>query len=117
MEWPTKYDDFFPYSSDPHWFWSGFYSSRPGFKKQVKDSSSAFHAHSKLFARRVIDSNSTDDEISTILDVHFKMLDSLGVDQHHDSITGTDKQYVNNDYSSKLQKNLELSRGAYKTEI
>lgn len=25
----TKQDDFFPYSSDPHAFWTGYYTSRP----------------------------------------------------------------------------------------
>lgn len=29
LQWPTKNDDFFPYASDPHAFWTGYFSSRP----------------------------------------------------------------------------------------
>lgn len=29
VEWPTKYDDLFPYGSDSMSNWVGFYSSRP----------------------------------------------------------------------------------------
>lgn len=31
--WPTKSDDFFPYASDPHAFWTGYFSSRPTLKR------------------------------------------------------------------------------------
>jgi hypothetical protein len=67
IEWPVKYDDILPYESDPHWFWSGFYSSRPAFKKQVKDASSILSAQQKIFARRVIDQNVKDEEVTKIL--------------------------------------------------
>ena len=26
--WPSKVDDFFPYASDPHAFWTGYFTSR-----------------------------------------------------------------------------------------
>jgi lysosomal alpha-mannosidase len=31
--WTTKQDDFFPYASDPHTYWTGFYTSRPTLKR------------------------------------------------------------------------------------
>jgi len=31
--WTTKQDDFFPYASDPHSYWTGFYTSRPTLKR------------------------------------------------------------------------------------
>lgn len=31
--WPTKRDDFFPYASDPHSFWTGYFTSRPTLKR------------------------------------------------------------------------------------
>jgi len=37
IEWPTRYDDLFPYSSDIDDFWTGYYSSRPSTKKFVRD--------------------------------------------------------------------------------
>jgi hypothetical protein len=29
IEWPTKYDDMFPYSDDGYSYWTGYFSSRP----------------------------------------------------------------------------------------
>lgn len=28
LKWPTKTDDFFPYASDPHAYWTGYFTSR-----------------------------------------------------------------------------------------
>lgn len=33
ISWPTKNDDFFPYASDPHSFWTGYFTSRPTLKR------------------------------------------------------------------------------------
>ena len=30
LKWPTKTDDFFPYASDPHAYWTGYFTSRQG---------------------------------------------------------------------------------------
>lgn len=30
--WSVKHDDFFPYASDPHSYWTGYFTSRPAFK-------------------------------------------------------------------------------------
>ncbi|PIO35130.1 hypothetical protein AB205_0152700, partial [Aquarana catesbeiana] len=32
LTWPVKMDDFFPYADGPHMFWTGYFTSRPGFK-------------------------------------------------------------------------------------
>ncbi|UYV68492.1 MAN2B1 [Cordylochernes scorpioides] len=37
QSWSSKADDFFPYASDPHAYWTGYFSSRPAFKGYVKD--------------------------------------------------------------------------------
>jgi hypothetical protein len=66
VKWPIKYGDFLNYyeaeSRRPRpdgrtqfSFWSGYYTSRPAFKKQIKDVSALFYSQSKLFARKVID--------------------------------------------------------------
>lgn len=34
--WPTKADDFFPYSNDPHAYWTGYFTSRPAYKGTVR---------------------------------------------------------------------------------
>ena len=37
IKWPTKYSDCFPHSDASGDFLSGFYSTRPGKKKQVRN--------------------------------------------------------------------------------
>ena len=34
--WPVKTDDFFPYASDNHAYWTGYFTSRPTFKGTVR---------------------------------------------------------------------------------
>lgn len=36
LTWPRKEDDFFPYSSDPHAYWTGYFTSRSAFKGMVR---------------------------------------------------------------------------------
>jgi lysosomal alpha-mannosidase len=38
--WPTKTDDFFPYASDPHAYWTGYFSSRPTYKGYIRTTNS-----------------------------------------------------------------------------
>ena len=90
--WPTKQDDFFPYASDPHAYWSGYFSSRPTSKKMIRDTEKMFKTLSQL----------------TLLseDIHNNALDMLeetvGVIQHHDAVTGTEKQHVADNYHFRL---------------
>jgi hypothetical protein len=44
ISFATQYNDMFPYSDQKNDYWSGFYSSRPSAKKQVKDGSALLHA-------------------------------------------------------------------------
>jgi alpha-mannosidase len=51
VTWPVYYDDFLNYyenkgknEQSDFEFWSGYYTSRPGFKKQIKDASSQYYS-------------------------------------------------------------------------
>lgn len=70
----------------------------------MRDGSANLHASAKLFALRVIEQDVTDNEISEIMTAHNKMMDVMGVYQHHDAVTGTAKQFVANDYNFNLVK-------------
>jgi hypothetical protein len=59
LTWPTKYDDGFPYSEAPNQFWTGFYSSRPTKKKQVRDLGANFRASQKVYALKAIEEGVT----------------------------------------------------------
>ena len=42
-----------------------------------------------------------------------EMQDALGINQHHDAVTGTAKQAVADDYASRLFKGMERSNIEY----
>jgi len=33
VTWGTKQDDYFPYASGPHSYWTGYFTSRPSLKR------------------------------------------------------------------------------------
>lgn len=97
---PRKTDDFFPYSSDPHAYWTGYFTSRPTFKGLVRQSSNLLQACKQIQA-------TTDRRRSNTL---FQLERSQAIAQHHDAVTGTAKQHVSNDYSLRLDQGI---RGCY----
>jgi hypothetical protein len=44
VKWPIIRHDFFPYYSDDNLYWTGYFTSRPTFKKYIKDMSNLYHA-------------------------------------------------------------------------
>ena len=54
IEWPTKYDDMFPYADSPLTYWSGYFSSRANAKDYIRRASRNLHASNKLYTMAVI---------------------------------------------------------------
>merc|ERR1719219_2062209 len=48
--WPSKVDDFFPYASDPHAFWTGYFTSRPSLKGMIRAANSVLQACKQVHA-------------------------------------------------------------------
>ena len=44
LTFPVRYGDAMPYADGDNDYWSGYFSSRPGAKKQVKDASALMNA-------------------------------------------------------------------------
>ncbi|XP_052106571.1 alpha-mannosidase 2-like isoform X1 [Mytilus californianus] len=102
---PTLAGDFFPYSDQNYLYWTGYYSTRP---------------FDKRFSREVESNLRTADILNTLAfgycnkwNVKFahshdtaSLLQQarrhLGLFLHHDAITGTSKDYVMENYESKL---------------
>lgn len=51
LTWPAKTDDFFPYGSDAHSYWTGYFTSRPALKYMVRQSSNLFQVCAQSFLR------------------------------------------------------------------
>ncbi|XP_028550522.1 alpha-mannosidase At3g26720 isoform X2 [Dendrobium catenatum] len=91
--WPLKTDDFFPYADGPNRYWTGYFSSRPGFKRFVRVLSAYYLAARQLeFLKGRNSSGPTTDSLA----------DALATAQHHDAISGTEQQHVANDYAKRL---------------
>jgi len=115
--WPTKYDDIFPYADNEDSYWTGYFTSRANDKGYMRTASHSLHSSNKLFALAVIDQTTSDEQVSKMLDAKAHLLDTVGVVQHHDGITGTGKQHVADDYVNRISKSIEASNPAYAERI
>jgi hypothetical protein len=50
VEWPTKYDDMFPYSDNPEGYWTGYFTSRANDKEYIRRASHHFHSSTQLYS-------------------------------------------------------------------
>ena len=67
VTWPVKYDDMFPYADFPNSYWTGYFTSRPNSKKQVRDGQANLHASSKLYARSMLNQSMSESDLNDIL--------------------------------------------------
>jgi len=79
IEWPTKYDDLFPYADDENSYWTGYFSSRANDKGYMRRASQTLHSSNKLFSLAAIDQTTTDGQIEAMFEAKETMLDVVGV--------------------------------------
>ncbi|GAB2278383.1 hypothetical protein Dimus_013067 [Dionaea muscipula] len=91
--WPLKTEDYFPYADRLNAYWTGYFTSRPALKRYVRTMSGYYLAARQLefFQGRSYSGPSTD-----------LLGDALAIVQHHDAVTGTEKQHVADDYARRL---------------
>ena len=100
VTWTTKSDDFFPYSSDYHSYWTGYFTSRPAQKGYIREMNNLLQAGKQLIA--LTKSPST---IGVAV-----LEEAMATNQHHDAVTGTEKQAVQDDYMKRLSKGMVLAQ-------
>lgn len=99
--WPVKEnDDFFPYASDEHSYWTGYFTSRPAFKYMVYKANNILQATKQIAT--LLGTRLEEDEL------YFKR--AMGISQHHDAVSGTEKQHVTDDYALYLSEGLATGR-------
>lgn len=91
--WPLKLGDFFPYADCAHCYWTGYFTSRPALKGYVRMLSSYY-----LFARQleVLVGRKSSGPNTDLL------AEAMAICQHHDAVSGTEKQHTANDYAKRL---------------
>ena len=104
--WPVKEGDFFPYASDYHAYWSGYFSSRPTSKFMIRDASRVLQAAKQITVKKYFDPNCDENCKLDLLEATETLDRAVGVAQHHDAITGTEQDYVAEDYHNRLDSAL-----------
>ncbi|XP_057481162.1 alpha-mannosidase At3g26720 [Actinidia eriantha] len=91
--WPLKTGDFFPYADRENAYWTGYFTSRAAFKGYVRMMSSYYLAARQLefFKGRGSSGLNID-----------ALADALAIAQHHDAVSGTERQHVAADYAKRL---------------
>lgn len=89
--------DQFPLANNPHWVWSGYFSSRPALKHLVRIASGTFAVGRQLqsFTGGITDALAPSNPL-------FNLERALATSQHHDAVTGTARQHVTYDYARTL---------------
>ncbi|KAJ0411263.1 hypothetical protein ATCC90586_004179 [Pythium insidiosum] len=96
LTWALKTDDFFPYGSQDHEYWSGYFTSRPSLKRFVRVSNSLLQQLRQIDA--IFQSHH-----SAELD---RLQRGVGLAQHHDGVSGTEKQHVADDYALRINEGI-----------
>ncbi|NXV39293.1 MA2B1 mannosidase, partial [Rissa tridactyla] len=98
LSWSLKTDDFFPYADGPHQFWTGYFTSRPAFKRYERLSNNFLQICSQLEAL----AGPASREGPYGLGDSSVLREAVAVAQHHDAVSGTEKQHVADDYARQL---------------
>ena len=93
--------DFYPLRTDC--YWTGYFTSRPYLKGFIRKASNAFYSFSKYFSFNRFNDKRNFNYIYNDLN---ELRAVVALNQHHDAITGTCKQYVATDYINRMEKKL-----------
>jgi hypothetical protein len=101
LQWPTFRGDFFPYNGiHPGSYWSGYYTSRPNFKKLIRDFTSISSSLNNLLGfQTLVNRTLTAPGASTTVtgfnrNKMNEFSQKIGELTHHDTITGTSVRAV-----------------------
>lgn len=109
ISWESRFDDVMPLANAANSYWSGYFTSRPALKRQVRMSTNFLNA-----ARQIeVVSKVTKEQVnrpttrpsppvgSSFTD---SMEGAIAVATHHDGMSGTERQPVSNDHSQRISE-------------
>lgn len=111
VSWPVKLDDFFPYADAHNSYWTGYFTSRPGLKYQIVMGNNFLQAAKQLSV--LANPMTNQDAVNELAPLQ----ETLGILQHHDAVTGTCKQFVNDDYSRMLAYAMKKAHHSLVTSV
>ncbi|KAA6428404.1 MAG: Lysosomal alpha-mannosidase [Trebouxia sp. A1-2] len=104
--WPLKTDDFFPYADCPVCYWTGYFTSRATSKGWIREATAYLQAARQLEVLTQSQSSAKHPNTDSLEE-------AVSLLQHHDAITGTEKQHVTDDYHVRLARGWKESQKVF----
>ncbi|KAB7500311.1 Alpha-mannosidase 2 [Armadillidium nasatum] len=111
---PSLSGDFFAYADRDQHYWSGYYTSRPFYKRMDRIMQFYLRSAEMLFSL-MLETETHSGWSRKQQEIVYSLMDNLvrsrmhhALFQHHDGITGTSKNHVVVDYANKLLSSLKM---------
>ena len=98
-QWEVYEGDFMPYASDPDAYWTGYYTSRGRTKGLNRRTMNELAAAELYLSLAKVYGYPIEDAFNKVM----KLRKAQGEFQHHDAMTGTEKQAVADDYNVQME--------------
>eukprot|EP00038_Savillea_parva_P006369 m.163286 g.163286 ORF g.163286 m.163286 type:complete len:1147 (+) comp12291_c0_seq1:1380-4820(+) len=119
LKWEVRTDDIFPLGDNAHNYWSGYFTSRPSLKKQVRFASNFMQAARQLeVLAKPGPLGVVTERPSPVVGTSFtdSLEGTIGVATHHDGMSGTERQDVSDDYEQRIaESSIEVEVGVSKS--
>eukprot|EP00118_Oscarella_pearsei_P019625 m.209602 g.209602 ORF g.209602 m.209602 type:complete len:333 (+) comp39727_c0_seq56:596-1594(+) len=99
LTWEVRGGDFFPYATSPEQYWTGYYTSRPKLKGEIRSRAALLRMVETIYS---LAAQKFDFDRETAYEKIDVLRRAVAVTQHHDAVTGTETLDVLHDYETML---------------